>query len=104
MDYRISADIYFRDFCLLTQAIYAEILLPQSREPVQAPPPAVELSLIHISSRRLMKECCRNVELFYLLNRLKPDFRTIADFRKDNRKALEAVSYTHLDVYKRQVQ
>lgn len=42
------------------------------------------------SSRRLMKECCRNVELFYLLNRLKPDFRTIADFRKDNRKALEA--------------
>ena len=42
MDYRISADIYFRDFCLLTQAIYAEILLPQSREPVLAPPPAAE--------------------------------------------------------------
>ena len=40
------------------------------------------------SSRRLMKECCRNVELFYLLNRLKPDFRTIADFRKDNRLSL----------------
>lgn len=41
------------------------------------------------SSRRLMTECRRNVELFYLLNMLKPDFRTIADFRKDNRKALE---------------
>lgn len=43
------------------------------------------------SSRRLMMECRRNVELFYLLNMLKPDFRTIADFRKDNRKALKAV-------------
>lgn len=43
------------------------------------------------SSRRLMTECRRNVELFYLLNMLKPDFRTIADFRKDNRKALKDV-------------
>ena len=34
------------------------------------------------SSRRLMRECRRNVELFFLLNRLCPDFRTIADFRK----------------------
>ena len=43
------------------------------------------------SSRRLMLECRRNVELFYLLGMIKPDFRTIADFRKDNRKALEEV-------------
>lgn len=43
------------------------------------------------SSRRLMMECRRNVELFYLLNMLKPDFRTIADFRKDNHKALKEV-------------
>lgn len=31
-----------------------------------------------------MKECRRNIELFYLLNKLTPDFRTIADFRKDS--------------------
>ena len=31
------------------------------------------------------------INIFYLLNMLKPDFRTIADFRKDNRKALKAV-------------
>lgn len=43
------------------------------------------------SSRRLMLECRRNVELFYLLGMIRPDFRTIADFRKDNRKAIEAV-------------
>jgi transposase len=43
------------------------------------------------SSRRLMRECRRNIELFYLLNELKPDFRTIADFRKDNAEAIRKV-------------
>ncbi|WP_136037979.1 transposase, partial [Candidatus Colwellia aromaticivorans] len=36
------------------------------------------------SSRRLEKETHRNVELMWLLERLTPDFKTIADFRKDN--------------------
>lgn len=40
------------------------------------------------SSRRLMRECRRNIELFYLLRTLTPDFRTIADFRKDNTEAI----------------
>ena len=43
------------------------------------------------SSRKLMIECSRNIELFYLLNRLTPDFRTISDFRKDNAKAVKNV-------------
>ena len=43
------------------------------------------------SSRKLMAECTRNIELFYLLNRLTPDFRTISDFRKDNTKAIRNV-------------
>jgi len=43
------------------------------------------------SSRKLMAECTRNIELFFLLNRLTPDFRTISDFRKDNAKALKSV-------------
>jgi transposase len=43
------------------------------------------------SSRRLMGECRRNVELFYLLGKLAPDFRTVADFRKDNAKGLKNV-------------
>jgi transposase len=43
------------------------------------------------SSRKLMLECSRNIELFFLLNRLTPDFRTISDFRKDNAKALKGV-------------
>jgi transposase len=43
------------------------------------------------SSRRLMTECRRNIEVFYLLGELKPDFRTISDFRKDNPEAIRGV-------------
>jgi transposase len=41
------------------------------------------------SSRRLATECCRNVELWWLLHQLKPGYHTVADFRKDNPKALK---------------
>jgi transposase len=40
------------------------------------------------SSRRLEKECHRNLELLWLMKRLAPDFKTIADFRKDNGDAI----------------
>lgn len=40
------------------------------------------------TSRRLEGESHRNIELLWLLNRLSPDFKTIADFRKDNRQAI----------------
>lgn len=40
------------------------------------------------TSRKLEKECNRNVELMWLINGLAPDFKTIADFRKDNKKAV----------------
>jgi len=43
------------------------------------------------SSRRLEREAGRNVELMWLLSRLTPDFKTIADFRKDNTKAIQSV-------------
>lgn len=43
------------------------------------------------SSRRLEKEAQRNVELMWLTGRQTPDFKTIADFRKDNGKAIRSV-------------
>ena len=43
------------------------------------------------SSRRLEQETHRNVELMWLLRKLQPDFKTIADFRKDNLDALKQV-------------
>jgi transposase/NACalpha-BTF3-like transcription factor len=41
------------------------------------------------SSRRLERETQRNVEAMWLLERLTPDFKTIADFRKDNGKGIK---------------
>ena len=43
------------------------------------------------SSRRLEAEARRNVELMWLTGRLAPDFKTIADFRKDNGEAIRLV-------------
>ncbi len=43
------------------------------------------------SGRRLEKEAHRNVEVIWLLRKLRPDFKTIADFRKDNTKAFKQV-------------
>src|SRR5215472_7252637 len=42
------------------------------------------------SSRRLEREARRNIELMWLTGRLAPDFKTIADFRKDNGAAIRA--------------
>lgn len=44
------------------------------------------------SSRRLEKEAQRNVELMWLTQRLSPDFKTVANFRKDNGPAIRSVS------------
>ena len=43
------------------------------------------------SSRRLERECQRNIEVIWLTERLAPDFKTIADFRRDNGKAIQEV-------------
>jgi transposase len=43
------------------------------------------------SSRRLERECQRNLEVIWLTGHLAPDFKTIADFRKDNGKAIREV-------------
>lgn len=57
------------------------------------------------SSRRLGREAQRNVELMWLMGRLAPDFKTIANFRKDNGKAIGKVCRQfvvlrqHLDLF-----
>ena len=43
------------------------------------------------SSRRLEREAQRNVELMWLTGRLAPDFKTVADFRRDNGEAIRKV-------------
>jgi len=61
------------------------------------------------SSRKLEQETKRNVELMWLMRKLTPDHKTIANFRKDNRKALPQVfrQFTRLcrdlDLYGREL-
>jgi len=63
-------------------------------QPAYAPSDLPELYLygyLHRvrSSRNLEAECRRNLEVIWLLNGLRPGYHTIADFRKDNPKALK---------------
>ena len=50
------------------------------------------------SSRRLERETQRNIELMWLLERLTPDFKTIADFRKDNGKGIKNCCRTFVEL------
>jgi len=50
------------------------------------------------SSRLLMKETGKNIELMWLMKNLRPDFRTIADFRKENKKAIKNVFKQFVDI------
>ena len=54
------------------------------------------------SSRRLERECHCNIEVLWLLNRLTPDFKTIADFRRDNRDAIARVCRTFVQFCRQQ--
>lgn len=42
------------------------------------------------SSRKIDRECYRNIELMWLIGDIRPDFKTIADFRKDNKVQIKA--------------
>src|SRR5215204_4974164 len=55
---------------------------PSRRAPLNSP----RLSYLNriASSRRLEREAARNVELMWLIGRLAPDHKTIADFRRDH--------------------
>ena len=53
------------------------------------------------SSRRLEREAARNVEAMWLLGRLAPDHKTIADFRKDNGRAIKKVCARFVELCRR---
>jgi len=53
------------------------------------------------SSRRLERETLRNVEVMWLLGRLSPDHKTIADFRKDNGDAIRKVCVQFVELCRR---
>lgn len=58
------------------------------------------LNAVH-SSRRLEREAGRNVEVMWLMRRLAPDHKTIADFRKDNGPAIRKVCARFVELCRR---
>ena len=52
------------------------------------------------SSRRLEAECLRNLEVIWLVEGLRPGYKTIADFRKNNLKALKKVNQDFVQLCK----
>ena len=80
----------------LSEAGFARVKAKTTGGPGYAPGDLLKLYIYGYlnrvrSSRRLEAECHRNIEVIWLLRTLKPDFKTIADFRADNRDAFKAV-------------
>lgn len=73
-----------------------EIKLTKEGRPAYHPKDLLKLYLYgylnHIrSSRRLEKECNRNIEVMWLMKQLTPDHNTISNFRRDNEKSIRSV-------------
>ena len=86
----------FVDGLDLAKAGFARVAPKATGRPGYAPADLLKLYIYGYlnrvrSSRRLEAECHRNIEVIWLLRHLKPDFKTIADFRSDNRTAFKRV-------------
>src|SRR5689334_6112699 len=86
----------FVDSLDLTAAGFARVQPKATGRPGYAPADLLKLYIYGYlnrtrSSRRLEAETHRNIEVIWLLRHLKPDFKTIADFRRINHKAFRPV-------------
>lgn len=86
-------DAFVDKLALCELGFIATMLKPEGRPPF-APSLMMKLYLYGYlnkirSSRKLERECCRNIELQWLLQDLQPNYHTIADFRKNNATALQ---------------
>ena len=86
----------FVDALDLTAAGFARVTPKVTGRPGYAPADLLKLYIYGYldrvrSSRRLEAETHRNIEVIWLLRHLKPDFKTIADFRRDNASAFRPI-------------
>ncbi len=87
----------------LTMLGFESVILKQTGRPSYHPSTMLKLYIYGYlnriqTSRRLERETQRNVELMWLMSRLTPDFKTIADFRKDNAKGIKNVCRKFIDL------
>ena len=83
----------------LQAAGFARAQLPETGRPPYDPGDLLRLYLYGYlnrvrSSRGLEREAGRNLELIWLVRKLRPDFKTIADFRRENRPGLKMSAVT----------
>jgi transposase len=86
----------FLDSLDLKQLGFIHAVLQETGRPPYHPGDLLKLYLYGYlnrirSSRQLEKESHRNVEVMWLIKRLTPDFKTIADFRRSNREPIRLV-------------
>jgi transposase len=86
----------FVDGLDMTAAGFARVIAKATGRPGYDPQDRLKLYIYGYlnrvrSSRRLEAETHRNIEVIWLLRHLKPDYKTIADFRRDNRHAFRSV-------------
>jgi len=86
----------FVDGLDLTAAGFNRVAAKPTGRPGYAPSDLLKLYIYGYlnrvrSSRRLEAETHRNIEVIWLLRHLRPDFKTIADFRRDNRNAFRPI-------------
>src|SRR5438034_8420611 len=75
----------------LGKAGFTNAQLQETGRPPYDPGDLLRLYLNRVrSSRGLEREAARNLELIWLLRKLRPDFKTIADFRRNNAEAIKA--------------
>jgi transposase len=104
LDDLVSPDHYVRLFDALIDAVFKSnpadfAYKGQSNTGRRAYSPATMLKLYLYgylnsikSSRKLERECHRNIEVIWLLGNLKPDHKSIADYRRDNASAIKSIT------------
>ncbi|HJS85086.1 MAG TPA: IS1182 family transposase [Acetobacteraceae bacterium] len=86
----------FVDSLDLAQLGFSRVAAEATGRPPYAPDHLLKLYVYGVqnqvrSSRKLQREAERNVEVLWLIDRVKPSYKTIADFRKDHAKAIVGV-------------
>jgi transposase len=95
-DHQVRVIDAFVDTLDLAQLGFCNVAAAATGRPPYAPGDLLKLYVYGYlnqvrSSRRLEREAARNVEVMWLINRLTPAFKTIADFRKDHPQAIIGV-------------
>jgi transposase len=92
-----AIDAYVNSLDLVSLALQKSPSVPTAGQPAYHPSVLIKLYLYGYmngirSSRKLEREAARNLEVMWLVDGLRPGYKTIANFRKDNSAALKAIN------------